>query len=196
MPSPDQPTPPRSDELILDARSMRVIAHPVRIRIMGILRKDGPQNSTSLAERLGLNTGATSYHLRQLADHGMIVEDTERGTGRERWWEIPTRSTRMISEDLDESALEESTNFLRALSLVYSEQMQRAIEAYVSEPLEWRVATIFSDYGFRLTAEEATQLISELRSVLDRYRAYDSDDERDDVEQFHVQLQAFRLAGF
>lgn len=37
---------------------MRVIAHPVRLRIMGILRKLGPQNSTTLAERLGLNTGA------------------------------------------------------------------------------------------------------------------------------------------
>lgn len=196
MPPPNDPRLPGSDELILDARSMRVIAHPVRIRIMGILRKVGPQNSTSLADRLGLNTGATSYHLRQLADHGMIVEDTERGTGRERWWEIPTRSTRMIAKNLDEGALEESTNFLRALSLAYSEQMQRAIETYASEPLEWRVATTFSDYGLRLSADEAGELLAELRSVLDRYRAYDEGPERTDVDQFHVQLQAFRLVGF
>lgn len=188
-------TPESSETLVLDAKSMRVIAHPVRIRIMGILRKTGPQTSTTLAERLGLNTGATSYHLRQLAEHGMIIEDTERASGRERWWTIPTRSTQMVASELDAEGLEESVNFLRALSLVHAEKMQRGIETYLSEPLEWRTATTFSDYGLRLKAEEANALLAELRGVLDKYRAYD-ESAPDDAEAFHVQLQAFRLAGF
>ena len=175
---------------------MRVIAHPVRLRIMGILRKLGPQNSTTLAERLGVNTGATSYHLRQLAEHGMIVEDTERGSGRERWWRIPTRSTQLHTEDLDAEGLEESGHYLHALALVYAEQMQRAVETLVAEPPEWRQASTFSDYGLRLTVEEARQLMADLRELFARYRPHDAEDQPDDAHMYHVQIQAFRLEGF
>ncbi len=185
-----------SENLILDARSMRVIAHPVRLRIMGILRKLGPQNSTTLAERLGLNTGATSYHLRQLAEHGMIVEETERGSGRERWWRIPTRSTRLLPADLDDEGLAESTNYMRALALVYAEQMQRAVETLAAEPPEWRQASTFSDYGLRLTVEEAQQMLDDLRAVFARYRDHDAEDPPEDAHMYHVQIQAFRLEGF
>ena len=43
--------------------------------MLGILRTEGATTATALAQRLGLNTGATSYHLRQLAQHGFIVDD-------------------------------------------------------------------------------------------------------------------------
>ncbi|HLV90241.1 MAG: winged helix-turn-helix transcriptional regulator [Acidimicrobiales bacterium] len=188
MPSPDH-------ELILDAKSMRAIAHPVRIKIMGILRTMGPQNSTSLAERLGLNTGATSYHLRQLAEHGMIAEDTERGTGRERWWRAVSRSTRLDPETLDQEGLEQSTGFHRALALVYAEQMQRAVESIASEPEEWRKASTFSDFGLRLTAAEALRLRDEIFAVLQKYREHDAEDAPEDAQHFHVQIQAFRVEG-
>ena len=56
--------------------------------MLGMLRIDGPATATSLAARLGINTGQTSYHLRQLAQHGFVVDDDERGNGRERWWKV------------------------------------------------------------------------------------------------------------
>ncbi|WP_428995029.1 helix-turn-helix domain-containing protein [Kribbella qitaiheensis] len=40
----------------------------MRNRMLGLLRVHGPATATTLAERLGVNTGATSYHLRQLAE--------------------------------------------------------------------------------------------------------------------------------
>ncbi len=67
-------------------QQLRALTHPVRLRMLGILRTEGPATATVLAQRLGLNTGATSYHLRQLAQHGFIDDDAERGNGRERWW--------------------------------------------------------------------------------------------------------------
>ena len=63
-------------------RQLKALTHPVRVRILGMLRVDGPATATTLATRLRLNTGATSYHLRQLAEHGFVVDDPERGTGR------------------------------------------------------------------------------------------------------------------
>ena len=62
--------------------------------MLGLLRAEGPATATTLAPRLGLNTGATSYHLRQLAQHGFIVEDAERGNARDRWWRAAHQSTR------------------------------------------------------------------------------------------------------
>lgn len=50
----------------LDHRQVRVLAQPLRMRLVGALRVKGPATATALAEMLGTNTGATSYHLRQL----------------------------------------------------------------------------------------------------------------------------------
>lgn len=156
-------------DLILDTRSMRALAHPVRIRIMGLLRIDGPQTSTTLATKLGLNSGATSYHLRQLADQGLIVEDPELGTARERWWRAPSRSTFLDRSGLDDEAAEASMAYLRAVGLYYGEHLMRAIEQSIGQPEEWRRATSFNDYFFQLTAEEAEQLMADVLEVVGRY---------------------------
>jgi hypothetical protein len=42
---------------------------------------------TLLARRVGESSGATSYHLRQLAAYGFAEDDPDRGGAvRERWW--------------------------------------------------------------------------------------------------------------
>src|SRR5690242_18100440 len=70
----------------LDARSLRGLAHPLRMQLLDALRFGGPATASQLAEKLGESSGATSYHLRQLAAHGFVADDPERGKGRERWW--------------------------------------------------------------------------------------------------------------
>ena len=52
----------------LDAAAMRALAHPLRMRMVGLLRAEGPATASGLAERLGVSSGLTSYHLRALAD--------------------------------------------------------------------------------------------------------------------------------
>jgi hypothetical protein len=67
-------------------------AAPIIARRNG--RKVRGEPATQLAQqRLGLNSGATSYHLRQLAAAGFIEEDSEWGNARERWWKSRYRST-------------------------------------------------------------------------------------------------------
>src|SRR5689334_24569704 len=75
------------------AAGLRALSHPTRLKILMRLRVEGPATATTLARELSLNTGATSYHLRQLAEHGFIVEDAERGDARDRWWKAAHRST-------------------------------------------------------------------------------------------------------
>jgi DNA-binding transcriptional ArsR family regulator len=73
----------------IDPRRLRALAHPLRMRILNILAAEGPATSTTLGRRLGQSTGTLSWHLRHLAEHGLIEEDPERGTRRERWWRTP-----------------------------------------------------------------------------------------------------------
>lgn len=71
---------------VLQGAALKALAHPLRMRILDVLGVSGSQTASTLAVKLGESTGATSYHLRALAAQELIVEDTERGSGRERWW--------------------------------------------------------------------------------------------------------------
>src|SRR6478735_12446143 len=83
-----EPTTGHIWDQALDMAALRALAHPLRVEIMNELSDFGPATASMLAERLGESSGATSYHLRQLARHDIIVEDSERGSGRERWWRM------------------------------------------------------------------------------------------------------------
>src|SRR4029453_16773762 len=72
----------------LDGPSLKALAPPLRMRLLAELRYHGPATATKLGEALGESSGATSYHLRVLAAHGFVVDDTAayggRGRGRRR----------------------------------------------------------------------------------------------------------------
>jgi predicted ArsR family transcriptional regulator len=76
-------SPPVPQE-INDLEVLKSLAHPRRQRIIEYLAMHGPATSASLARALGLNTGATSYHLRELAKHGFVEDVPEKAHGRER----------------------------------------------------------------------------------------------------------------
>jgi DNA-binding transcriptional ArsR family regulator len=74
-----------------DVRSLKALAHPLRLELLELLRFEGPSTASALARRVGESSGATSYHLRQLARHGYIEEDERPAHGRERWWRYRER---------------------------------------------------------------------------------------------------------
>src|SRR3712207_3008308 len=112
--------------------------------MLGLLRVDGPATATTLATRLGLNTGATSYHLRQLAQHGLIVDDESRGNGRERWWKAAHRATHTSSDVVRDAAGEETLDaYLQSVVVVMTQLLQQAIEERPVLPDEWRRASTF-----------------------------------------------------
>ncbi|UFU05855.1 winged helix-turn-helix domain-containing protein [Ruania halotolerans] len=84
--------PERRREPPLDHAAMKAFAHPLRIRMFAYLTDRGAATATQLAEQLGESSAQTSYHLRQLARHGLVEEDAGRGTGRERWWQASSFS--------------------------------------------------------------------------------------------------------
>ncbi len=156
----------------LDAKQIRVLAHPLRARLLGQLRIDGPATATRLAEALGTNTGATSYHLRQLAAVGLVAEEDGAGRGRERWW----RSAHRVSSwqpgdyagDPDATAAAEwmESHWLR----IFNEQAEAWHRVRGDAEPQWRDAAGFSDFQLELSAGQLGAMNDEIAQVVERYR--------------------------
>ncbi|MFN8195917.1 MAG: metalloregulator ArsR/SmtB family transcription factor [Nocardioidaceae bacterium] len=173
-----------------DPSGLKALAHPVRLRMLGMLRIEGPATATTLAERLGLNTGATSYHLRQLAQHGFIADDPGLGNGRERWWRAAHQSTRTQGDGGDPEAM---SAYVRAVAVMYAEQQHRALDERPFLPEDWSRASTISDWAVRLTPQRARALLKALVAVVEA-----EPDEPEDTEgaaPFVVQLSTFPLPG-
>ena len=124
-----------------------------------MLRLEGPATATQLAQQLKLNTGATSYHLRQLAEHGFIVEDTERGDARDRWWKAAHQSTRAGLTARSEDEAETTEAYLQTVALMYTETLMQAVSERRYLPRAWQEASTTSDWHLRLTPARAEQLV-------------------------------------
>jgi DNA-binding transcriptional ArsR family regulator len=157
--------------VVLDATGLRALAHPVRVQLVGLLRRYGPSTATALAQRMGLTSGATSYHLRQLAAAGFIAEDVERGNARERWWKSLYQATWFNDTDLMEREPEAALGYLQSVAAAYTLHTQRAVNEFETMPREWQHVLNLSDWALRLTAQEARSLQGELESVVARYRS-------------------------
>ncbi|MCP3425000.1 winged helix-turn-helix domain-containing protein [Rothia sp. AR01] len=156
----------------LDARSMRGVAHPLRLRLLGHLRVHGPSTATRLAAALGLNTGSTSYHLRQLAAYGYVVEEERPGSGRQRWWRAAHPVTSAEREDLgpEPEGEEAYEAFLRSVVVAYADGMERYLDQRAGMDRAWQDVALLSDWVVDVTPAEGLELRRELRALMDRYR--------------------------
>jgi predicted ArsR family transcriptional regulator len=176
----------------LDAQLLRTLAHPRRNRMLGLLRVHGPATATTLADRLGVNTGATSYHLRQLAEAGLVVEDDSRGNARDRWWKAAHQGTRFDKSQLLGEEPELTLGFLHGIGQMYAENMFQAIDGLQTLTPEWREATLISDYFFHLDAARTQQMLQEVLAVLAKYRTEDlTAPIPEGSKQVTVQIQAY-----
>jgi DNA-binding transcriptional ArsR family regulator len=158
------------DTVVLDAKGLRALAHPVRVQALTLLRRHGPLTATQIAERLGVNSGTASYHLRQLAAAGFVEDDAERGNARERWWRAVHRKTSIEDSALAGQEPEATLAYLQSVAGSYALHTQRTIDSLQTLPAAWQDAFDLSNWPLRLTPAEADSLRTELRAVIARYR--------------------------
>ena len=66
---------------------MRALANPLRLKLLGLLRRDGPHSVGELSELADAAPGSVSYHLSTLEKFGFVEQAPELARdGRERWW--------------------------------------------------------------------------------------------------------------
>jgi predicted ArsR family transcriptional regulator len=161
--------PGRTVTQLTDPRALRAYAHPVRLRLVGLLRTEGPLTATRAAELLGESSGTCSFHLRQLAKYG-LVEEAGGGTGREKPWRATTTSTAWDSTAADSPEVAAATGLLNTvIAEQYFEQLMRWLEARPDEPPEWQQAAQLGDRIVYLTAGELAGLGEQVQALVDRY---------------------------
>jgi len=154
---------------------LRAMSHPLRMRILGSLRIDGPATSAILARRLDTDSGQTSHHLRQLARFGFVVDAPDLGKGsrgRERWWRAGHPSTSWDDlADLGPEGAEAVYAFESVAHRVWAQTLsQYRVEAGRQEwSPAWVDAAASGDFPIRTTPQGLGELMAELHEVIARH---------------------------
>lgn len=164
-----------------DAVAVRALAHPIRLRLLDLLRFDGPSTATLLGQRIGESSGSTSYHLRQLARYGFIEEAPGRG-GRERWWRFRQRRVTLDSGGASERDL------LAELLSREAYALDRFLARRETLP-EWDANSFFTSLALRLTPTELADLRDGIVELAGRFRRAETDHPPADAKP--VRLLAF-----
>ena len=151
-----------------DPAALRALAHPLRLRLVALLRREGPLTASEAGRRLGESSGSTSYHLRQLARFGLVEEAVD-GPGRQRPWRATALYTSWPNAPESEELAEASLVLDRFVVHRYAERLGEWIERRRAEPRDWVEAAAFGDSLLYLDVHELAALRDELQALADRY---------------------------
>lgn len=190
--------------VVADTAVLQSLAHPLRSRLLGLLRTHGPSTASKLAERCAESSGLTSYHLRHLAAAGLIEEarpadlaGRTRTGGRERWWKATHQTTWLQPPPAGDDDAEAATaDFQRVMLASLTDRARSWLSVAHTWPAGWREFGGFSDLLLRLTADEARELNRDIEDVLARYRRHDpmGGEAPPDAAIVTLQYQLFPLA--
>jgi DNA-binding MarR family transcriptional regulator len=160
-----------------DPRTIRAMAHPLRLRLLVLLFTEGPLTASQCAEHVGESPASCSFHLRQLAKYG-YVEEAGGGRGRERPWQVVLEVTQVRESELSGEAslaAEELIRVLGAKQVELHEQYWRTRRSY---PKDWQDAAIESSIIAFATVEEMAEFKARLEALAlefaDRHAAPDA----------------------
>ncbi|MFE7558309.1 helix-turn-helix domain-containing protein [Kitasatospora sp. NPDC057500] len=150
-----------------DTAAFKALTHPLRIRLLGLLRQDGPATASELAARTGESSGTTSYHLRVLAKYAFVAE-AEHRDARERRWRavhlITSWDARAVSATPESRAFVEFSRREQVDHLARS--LARHEEDVASGRLDgtWAATAGIDDLVLRLSPDS----LAELRALVHR----------------------------
>lgn len=167
-----------SSRQLRGAAVLRALSHPVRVSILEQLTVNGPMTATQLGDGIDESPANCSWHLRKLAQHGLVVE-AEGGTGRARPW-------RVVSQGLEWAPTGDTPDAELAGEALTQMLIDRAVERLGAararartEPEEWREATTVNQSVIWLTAQELEQVNRSVRDLfLAHVRRFEHPEER------------------
>ncbi|WP_133161093.1 ArsR/SmtB family transcription factor, partial [Microterricola pindariensis] len=170
----ETPAPKRPMQGMRDPRSLRALAHPLRLKLLGILRTDGAHSVGQLAGLVDEAPGTVSYHLGTLAEFGFVVPAPERARdGRERWWQAAHSHTVFEpAELLDDPEQHGAVRVLQqAILQSYLGELLDALDAEPALGRDWVAASNHSDSFGYLTAPQLAEFSAELAALSRKWEA-------------------------
>ncbi|MFF5478791.1 ArsR/SmtB family transcription factor [Streptomyces sp. NPDC012935] len=186
------------DRRITDLGTLKALAHPLRMKLFRGLTIAQVATASQLAEQVDEAVSLVSYHLRKLAEHGLIEEaEPQTADGRERWWRPASDGVRIRDEDFRDAPEEAAAH--TAASRLFAEQRTDMYRRWLDERAhwspEWNRAAASSESVLRLTADDLAELNKELLALLRRYseqaRAADAAGDTEGRENVAVHTYAF-----
>ena len=165
-----------SDETrnITDLGTLKAFTHPLRLKLYRALYVARTATASQLADQVDEAVSLVSYHLRKLAEHGLIEEaEQQSGDGRERWWRTAAESLTVRHEDVKDAPekLAAQGAFVRTLLEQRVDLYRRHLDESESWGDEWRSAGFDGEYLPRLNAPELAELGHELDALIKKYQA-------------------------
>ena len=160
------------DRRITDVGTLKALAHPLRMRLYRNLTLARVATASQLAEAVDEAVSLVSYHLRKLAEHGLIEEAAAQSAdGRERWWQPSSEGVSIRDEDFRD-APEKAAAHLAATRLFHQQRAdmyRRYLDERPTWGPEWNSAAPDNESLFRLTATELDELRAELLALVRKY---------------------------
>ncbi|MFF2130579.1 ArsR/SmtB family transcription factor [Streptomyces olivochromogenes] len=157
---------------IADMGTLKAIAHPLRMKLYRALYVARTATASQLAEQVDEAPSLVSYHLRKLAEYGLIEEAEPRSEdGRERWWQPASEGVSIHDEDFRDAPEKRAAHL--AATRLFHEQRSDMYRRYLDErptwAPEWNTAAPDNESLLRLTAAELSELGAELIALIKKY---------------------------
>ncbi|BAC73872.1 ArsR family transcriptional regulator [Streptomyces avermitilis] len=157
---------------ITDIGTLKALAHPLRMKLYRALCVTRTATASQLAEQVDEGVSLVSYHLRKLADHGLIeAARPQSGDGRERWWQPSSQGVSIKDKDFRDAPEKAAAH--AAATRLFHEQRADLYRRYLDErPTwgpEWNSAAPDQESLLRLTPAELAELGAELLALARKY---------------------------
>lgn len=154
--------------MLQDPRSIRALAHPIRLELRSIIGRAGQITAADAARELGISHGLASHHLRQLAKYG-FVQQVSGADNRERPWQL-------VHTSVSVEGIEEQPGGSEALAVYEQVAAERSLE----ELARWQAQRSSWSAGWRqhsgvgrstiyLTEAELAELMGTFEQLIARY---------------------------
>lgn len=179
----------RSVREVHDSKVLAAMAHPLRRRLLDILRVDGPATASVLAAATGQAVGNISHHLKVLAGSDLVEEAPELARDRrERWWRRAPAVLAWSPADFPDDPVAAA-----AESLVLDRQSDLARQWFARRdtyPEPWRRAAFTSDHWARLSVAELAELEKRVLALLTELSDREVPDDGEERELVFLTVRA------
>jgi DNA-binding transcriptional ArsR family regulator len=161
----------RRTRQVTDPLAMRALAHPLRLRLLRLVRDRHPVTGAELAAVVGESSASVSYHLSILARHGFIEPDPAAAQSRRhKPWRATYESDSVVAGATTGPIAETAEG---ALLLAMLTEGRREVDTFLARhqdlPQAWRETAAFLSSSVVLLPAEVDEVADAVRALLDRY---------------------------
>ncbi len=172
---PDKPV-----RQVTDSRVLAAMSHPLRRRLLDVLKVEGPATASMLAEQTDAAVGNISHHIRVLAACDLVEEAPELARDRrEHWWRRVSGAIRWSSRDFEDDPATEAVA-MAAASLGLERQAELVRDwhsADAEQRAAWGEGPFSTDSWIRVTPDELVELSAEIIALIRRWADRDIPDD-------------------